>query len=366
MNNEYPRVAFFIPDLGIGGAEKVFTQLLNEFNLRNFKVDLLLSQDVGGFRKFVDKEVEITAFCNKRRSKPILLFNSFIGLLYFVLKYRPVAVYSTLTGANIVSLTVGLFVKSSNTKFIIREANVNDNNNWLYELLSRTLYKKANKVVAVSEGVKNDLINRLGVCSSKIVVIKNPVDIKKIKLMADAPLQEPLFNKKSNPVVVSIGRLCPQKDYETLIKSFKLVRLKSNAKLVIIGEGSEKRKLQQLVSLLGLDGSVLFLGVKNNPFAYLKSADVYVLSSKWEGFPNTLLEALAVKCPIVATDCHSGPAEILNGIKGCYLVPVGDKQKMGDAILKVLERPKERINPEKRLTEFTITNIAEEYLNLIT
>ena len=359
------RIAFFLPDLGVGGAEKVFTQLLNEFSLTNFKIDLLLSQDVGEFRQLVNDNVETTAFCNQRRSKPILLLCSLFGLFRFVKKHRPIAVYSTLTGANIVSLLVSLALHSVGTKFIIREANVKENNGWMYNVLSRFLYNEAYRVVAVSEGVKNDLIRNFGVCTTKIVVIKNPVDIEYIKERSRETLSEPWLNDEKTPIIISVGRLYPQKDFQTLIKAFKLVRDTRDAKLVIIGDGPERGNLEQLIARLKLKNHVILLGIKNNPFVYVKNADVFVLSSKWEGFPNVLLEALALGRPIVATDCHSGPAELLTGIDGCRLVPVGNVEAMAEAVLSELEEPVGVVNAEQRLSEFSIEYVAESYKQLL-
>mgnify|MGYP003856777225 CR=1 FL=1 len=365
MTNNIEHVAFFLPDLQIGGAEKVFIQLLNEFSVSHFKVDLLLSQDVGEFRHLVNNNIEIISFCTKAQSKPVLFLSSLRGLFFYVRKYRPKAIYSTLTGANVVSLLVSLAHHFLDTKFIIREANVNKNNGLMYKCLSKLLYKRAHRVVAVSEGVKRDLIKSLGVSASKIVVIKNPVDIERVREMAMSERADPWINEERSAVIVSVGRLFPQKDFETLIKAFKLVREQNAAKLVIIGEGPERDKLERLVAMLKLENYVKLVGVKTNPFVYLNNADVFVQSSKWEGFPNVLLEALAVGVPIVATDCHSGPAEILNGINGCSLVPVGDERSMADAILREFEQPTDTVQAETRLSEFSIASISGEYKKLL-
>jgi glycosyltransferase involved in cell wall biosynthesis len=159
--------------------------------------------------------------------------------------------------------------------------------------------------------------------------------------------------------------LVPQKDFATLLKAFSHVRRSQPAHLVIIGEGRLRSELEALAQSLGIDKDVWMPGFTDNPYAFMGRASVLVLSSICEGLPNVLLEALACGCPIVSTDCPSGPSEILqNGTVG-PLVPVGDVQALAKAILSTLEWPPSRTILQARAADFDIREISRQYLAVL-
>lgn len=203
---------------------------------------------------------------------------------------------------------------------------------WLQRLLIRSAYRDAEKVVAVSEGVKRDLRENFGIPHGKVTVIHNPLDREIVARMAS----EPSAQAAEGPYIVASGRLTYQKGFDILLKAFRRVRSRMNAKLVILGEGDGARELSDLAHELGLDGDVLFAGFQQNPFRLMAGAAVFCSSSRYEGFSNVILEAMALGLPVVATDCPSGSEEILAGGKYGLLVPPEDPEALAESLARVL------------------------------
>lgn len=211
--------------------------------------------------------------------------------------------------------------------------------------LIKRFYPWADEVVSVSRGTATDLARTAGVASDRIEVIFNPIVTPELREMAAAPLDHPWFKAGQPPVVVSVGRFSQQKDFGTLLRAFSLVLERLPARLLILGEGPERSSLEALVSELGLDGSVDLPGWIRNPYPYMRRADAFVLSSRWEGLPSVLIEALYCGVPIVSTDCPSGPDEILDGGKHGLLVPVGDTEALARGIVVALSGDVPRPTP---------------------
>ena len=165
-------------------------------------------------------------------------------------------------------------------------------------------------------------------------------------------------------MILGVGRLTQAKDFPTLIRAFALVRKKRAARLMILGEGEERPKLEALVRELGLEREVTLPGFVDNPYKYMKRAAVFVLSSKWEGFGNVLVEAMALGTPVVSTDCPSGPAEILENGRWGRLVPVGDVYALAEAIIETLD---EEHHPDvaNRAKDFAVELAVEKYINVL-
>ncbi len=178
------------------------------------------------------------------------------------------------------------------------------------------------------------------------------------------PLDHPWFSPGVAPVVLGVGRLTRQKNFGTLISAFARLRATKPARLIILGEGEERSHLENLVQERGLAGDVELPGFVQNPYAYMHRAAVFVLSSIWEGLPNSLIEALACGCPVVSTDCPGGPAEILDRGKYGHLVLPGDPESMAEAIGKVLNGDK-RQPPRSWLAKYEIETVLNEYLAVL-
>ena len=195
-----------------------------------------------------------------------------------------------------------------------------------------------------------------------IKVLYNPIFDLSLILKAQAPVDHPWLQSGQPPIFLAVGRLAPQKDFSTLIKAFAIFRQKHLARLIILGEGSERQQLESEVSQLNLEADVSLPGFTDNPYAYMSRASAFVLSSRFEALPTVVIEALACGCQIIATDCPHGPNEILMAGKYGLLVPVGDAQSFADAMEKAISNP---INPNflrQRAYDFTVKNAALEYL----
>jgi glycosyltransferase involved in cell wall biosynthesis len=232
-------------------------------------------------------------------------------------------------------------------------------------LLARMFYPLADRIVAVSQGVAADLEKVTGVPEDEIAVIPSTTLTPEIPALAQQPTGWPWLDSKNGPVVLAVGNLRPVKDHAMLIRAFARLRAVRSAKLVILGEGEERPKLEQLTRQLGIEQDMLMPGHDPNPYAAMARADVLALSSRHEGFGNVLVEAIACGCPVIATDCPHGPAEILQGGRYGRSVPAGDDVAMAGALMAALD---ERIIPREalrqRAAQFSVDRMVDRYLHL--
>jgi len=230
----------------------------------------------------------------------------------------------------------------------------------------RRRYGTADALIAISEGIALDAERALGLDGHRIRVVANPVDAARIAALSREPVDHPWLEPGSPPVILAVGKLKPQKDFETLIRAFARLRRRRFARLVILGEGERRRRLERLARRLGLAGDVAFAGFCANPFAWMARAKLLVSSSRFEGFSNVLAEALACGATIVSTDCRHGPAEILDGgAHGC-LVPVGDTEAMAEAMFRALDRPADPARQRARAERYGPERAVTGYLDVLT
>ncbi len=229
----------------------------------------------------------------------------------------------------------------------------------------RFSYPRADHIVAVSQGVAKDLSRIARIPLERIQVIANPVIGPRLAAQARQRVDHPWLAQKDRPVLVGMGRLTRQKDFATLIRAFALVRKTRPCRLVILGEGSQRDALQALAHNLEVAADVDLPGFIPNPYPYLKAADVFVLSSIWEGSPNVLTEAMALERPVVATDCPSGPAELLTADLRRWLVPMDNPRRMARAVDDALEDPPSVRRLQQAVRPFRIDLCAARYLDLL-
>ncbi|WP_240761682.1 glycosyltransferase [Nitrosococcus wardiae] len=359
-----PRLALFLPDLNGGGAERVMLTLAQGFLERGIQVDLVLAHAVGPLLDLVTQGVSLYSLSDGSRfsSRIGLALSALWGLTRYLRREQPTTLMSTLTGANIIAVLAKILARSP-TRLVLREANTALNHrSFLTQFAVRILYPCADAIVAVSQGVQKDLIDRIGISPDKITHIPNPVDIATITRQAEEEINHPWFYKGQSPVIISLGRLTRQKDFTTLIYAFARLRQTRAARLMILGEGEERSKLEALVSRLDLVTDVTLPGFKVNPYPYLQQAALFVLSSRWEGMPSVILEALAFGVPVVATDCHSGPREILEEGRFGNLVPVGHTQALFRAISDALDHATKATVLQTRAEYFSPASTALRYL----
>lgn len=361
------KIALFLPDLGGGGAERILLSLAQDFAERGNSVDLVLARANGPHIKNIPRQIRLFDL-SKAGCLPTsagLAATALIGLVRYLRRERPNCMLSSLTRSNLVALTARELAGTP-LRFVLREANTSLNvRGPITKLLMRLLYPRADHVIAVSRGVASDLVDNVGLPDSRVQVIFNPVHIDHIQRLSSKELNHPWFLPGQPPVILGVGRLAPQKDFPTLLKAFAIVRRQVRAHLVILGEGKDRTNLERLVHSMALQADVIMPGFVENPYAYMKHARLFALSSRWEGCPNVLVEAMAVGTPVVSTNCHSGPFDILRGGRHGHLVPVGDALKLANAILDVLTLDQDHNTLVERASDFSLENIVEDYLKVL-
>ena len=359
-------IALFLPSLRGGGAENMMVNLANAFADRGLRVDLVLSKAEGPYINKISSDVRIIDLNAKR------VLASLPGLIKYLKRECPSSLLSTLTHSNIIALWARCLANVK-TRVVVREASVMRHRNGdkyrLIALLIRLFYQWADEIVAVSKGVKGELCNNIGCKPELIKVIYNPTVIPSLIHHSQEIVIHPWFLPNSPPVILSVGRLTKAKDFPTLIKAFANLLREKEERLLILEDGDERGRLERLLQELGIENKVQLLGFVENPWSYMRLATVFVLSSAWEGLPNTLIEAMAIGTPVIATNCKSGPAEILDNGRYGLLVPVGDIQGLSNAIKEILTNASLR-NYFKRVglyraRDFNVDIIAEQYIKLL-
>ncbi len=293
-------------------------------------------------------------------------------LALYLKKVRPVALLAAKDRANQAAVIARALAKTS-TRIVLRLgtttsaaiAHKSRLHQAAWALPMRVFYPKADAVVAVSRGVAHDLERLLKRPLPSLTVIPNPVITPKLFTQAEQPINHPWVDDPRRPLLMGMGRLTRQKDFPTLLQAFHIVRKTIPCRLILLGEGSHRPALERLAQNLGLSDNVFFAGFVPNPYPYLKRASVFVLSSIWEGSPNALTEAMALGTPVVATDCPSGPREILRGGEVAPLVPMQDPEALAQAVLKVLENPPESERLREAVAEYTLEASARRYLDVL-
>lgn len=357
------RVALYLPSLRGGGAERVMVLLANGLAKHGHLVDLVLAKAEGPYLSDVHSDVRIVDLACRRVAL------SLPGLIRYLRRERPAAMLSALNHANVIAclayrlarVPMRLMISEHNTLSMSHPQNARGR---LVPWLMRLVYPWADGVVAVSQGVADDLVHTLGIDASRVKVIYNPVVDDALLVKAKQPLEHPWFKQGEPPVVLGVGRLTEQKDFEKLIRAYALVRAKRVVRLMILGEGKLRLQLETLVSQLGLKDDVALPGFVDNPFVYMARAAVFVLSSRSEGLPTVLIEAMACGAPVVSTDCPSGPREILEGGKWGLLVPVGNVSTLAQAMALTLDEF-EGPDVKRRAMDFRADLAVQKYLRLM-
>ena len=236
--------------------------------------------------------------------------------------------------------------------------------------LVKILYKRANKFVGVSTSVAQQYAEFSAIPGQNVSVVATPIVTPKLLMRVAKEPSHPWVIEKRHPVIISMGRLAGEKDQATLIRAFGLLRKKMSARLIIFGEGAERKNLEEIIRNLGIGKDVDLPGEVLNPFREMSQADLYVHSAKSEGFGNVLVEALACGLPVIATDCPVGPREILSNGQYGVLTPVGDEYVLAEEMYRVLNLSKlEResiVNAGKeRANEFTLNHSVKSYMDII-
>lgn len=358
-----PDVALLLPTLGGGGAERVMVDLAGAFTELGHMVDVVVASRRNAPAVSLPEGVGLVDLGRPRMAAALL------PLAGYLRRERPRALLSTLEHANVAALLVRrvapgmrVVVREANTvgQAMVSEGAISAPLLWAM----RRTYPRADAAVAVSAGVALALTVSLGVPRERVALIHNPVITPRLREGAAQPLGHPWFAPGEPPVVLGVGRLAPQKRFDTLLEAFAAARRRVPCRLVILGEGELRGELERQAAELGLADDVDLPGFVDNPFAFMGRAAAFVLSSAFEGLPNALIQALSLGTPAVATDCPSGPDEILDGGRLGSLVAVGDAEAMADAIVAALARPRSE-PPAEWFERYRLDTVARRYLQVL-
>jgi glycosyltransferase involved in cell wall biosynthesis len=371
-----PKITFMLADFQSGGTEWFVLRLARGLVRHGLSPTLLVARPHGSLRPLAEKEFDVVSLSGTGYT-----FFRLLKILPEVVRYlknqKPDILFGGLTLLNIIG---ALAIKMSGvpTRLILVEhMRLDEPETKLYpkakhfikQFLVRTVYVWADKIVAVSEIAKSDLVRLAGLPASRVDVISNPIipdDFE--RLVAQKP-EHPWLCKGSVrprmvPVIVAVGRLLPNKDFATLFHAFAALIKTRDARLLLFGEGEERPPLEKLAEQLGISSNLSFAGQTDNIFGALVAADLFVLSSRRESFGNVLVEALACGTPVVSTD-SGGPQEILEGGRFGFLVPTESPALLAQAMARALDEKPDRAALQKRGRSFDVETATQAYLNLI-
>ncbi|MBN6533326.1 glycosyltransferase [Acinetobacter pittii] len=365
------KVLFFLPTLGGGGAERTIIQLANSLVEQGLNIDLAVCNLNGESGKLLPELSTKIQLINLNCGR---VANALLPLKNCLQEKKYDCVIATQTHTNIICVFAKKLANVK-TKLILREVSTPSKNikakglsKFLLKLLVNFTYSSADNVVCVSNGVLEDFRKFYNYNKDNLITIYNPVidDVYFQKL--EAPVQH-RFLQSENKILIAVGRLTEAKNFAFLIRSFqRLYQQHKDTRLIILGEGELRSELESLIKELGILDVVDLVGFDPNPYAYFKHADLFVLSSNWEGLPGVLIQALASKVKVISTNCPSGPMEILANSKFGLLVDCNDIASMTLAMKqaifgKYVEYSNEEF--ESHCIQFQKNNVLHRYLEIM-
>jgi glycosyltransferase involved in cell wall biosynthesis len=358
------QIICFLPDLEGGGAQRTVINLANRFGAAGHDVTLAATRMDGPARAWIAPALD-AADLGRRRTRGAI--GRLAGL---VRRRRPAILFASMIDANIAAWAARLWAGPPRPGLVLRETNSHRARGDLGLLQRRLIaraYRAADRVVALSEGVRQELIADYALDPARTVTIHNPVDIDAIAARAAAARREPPPFAKAGSCIVGIGRLHRQKHFDLLIRAVAALA-RNDVRLILLGEGAERAALERLAAELGLAARVEMPGFVADPVAWLAHADLFVSSSRWEGFGHVIVEAMAAGVPVISTDCPHGPRDIIiHGWNGLLVAP-DDRPALTAAIARLLADPEAAKELAKNAAvecrRFTVDRIAQAYLDL--
>lgn len=362
-----PDLLVFASFSGQGGVERLLARLVGSFADSGLRVELLMIKDSSSYVE------EIPGHVTRRRVRLGHNATSVPELALYLRRRRPRAVLAVKDRAiraavrarRLAGVDVRL-VGALHTTLLAALADKSALSRWFRTAPMTRLYRHVDAVIAVSEGVAEDTRAVTGLPAERIHVIGNPVITPDLDRLAREAVSHPwLAAQGGTPVLVASGRMTRQKDFSTLLRAFARVRRARAARLLILGEGEQRQALEALARELDIASDVDMVGFVSNPYPYVRQADLFVLSSRWEGLPTVLIEALALGVPAVSTDCPSGPREILAEGRYGALVPVGDDEALAQVMQAALDTHPEADTLKAAMRRFELGASTRQYLDVL-
>ena len=377
-------LAVFIYKLTGGGAQRRTFTLANAFADYGHEVDLVVVRGGGLLEAELHPRIRVVALdapdsafgglIRRFRTRGLETAASIPALARYLRRQQPDLLFSAALHVNLVAVAAWRLARLP-IALVLRASNHPTGNLgghpplqrllrlWL-RWLGRRFYPRADAIVAVSRGVQRELAQLIGISEERIPLIYNPIWTPELLAKMEGPLAHPWFSEGAPPVILAAGTFKIQKDFFTLLEAFARLRRIRKLRLLLLGDGPLRPLLERRVRELGIAADVALPGFVDNVLPWMRRASAFVLSSRWEGLPGVLLEAMACGCPVVSTDCPSGPREILDGGRFGPLVPVGDADALAEAIGRVLDAPPPAELLRARAAEFDLAAAIPRYLEL--
>lgn len=361
------KVLWVIPSLAGGGAEKAVVTILNHLDRTQIWPSLCLFKREGPFLEELKSDIEVFDVGRDGRFDPRLVWQ----LSCIIQRLEPDITVGVLRTCSMLTALAHqlagrpgkIFLNEQNTPSIEMQQFGRAR---LKTIGYRPFLRMTDGILALSNGIKHDLVHNFGVLDSKIHVIPNPVDLETAVQQASVEAPHAWLANPKYCTLVTVGRLHPQKGHDILLRAFaKLVETEQRLRLIIVGTGPDEAALRALARQLNVEKAVEFVGFQSNPYAFMAHADLFVLASRYEGFGMVLAEALAVGTAVVATDCPSGPADILMQGEAGVLCPIEDPNALASAIATLLKNPARRHtlveNGIQHVEQYSATAVAAQY-----
>jgi len=388
------RIALFVPALSGGGVQRVLLAMGAGFRDRGHDVDLLVANGRGAFAGKVPAGIRLIELgqaipgqarimgaladpgASPALARPLLLstrpgqaLSALPGLARYLRRQTPDILFAAKVDANLVALLARRYA-GVRTRMIVSEresyaTKVHQSSRWRWRYVVpaiRRLYPEADAIVAVSEGTADSFRRVTGRDWPRLRVCYNPVVDSNVTARADADPEHAWFAAdRGTPVILGVGRLEARKGFDVLIRAVARVRRSRSVRLVILGEGPDRAALEELAAAEGIGHAVHMPGWRDNPFAFMARADLFVLASDYEGLPGVLIQAMACGCSVVSTDCPDGPREILADGQYGALVPPRDPEALSRAIATALDGPRDRDALRARAADFRVDTALDAY-----
>jgi glycosyltransferase involved in cell wall biosynthesis len=344
MTTTAPRIACFFSTSGHSGVDRAAKHLIPALARRGYRVDLLKVRRHGPHLDTIPEGVSVVDLGSRHT------YACVPALVRYLRRERPAVMLSDKDRVNRTALLAAWLARrlagvptrlvfSSGTTISIDLATRGPLERWVQRTSMGRLYPFADQVIVTSAGVADDMASYTGLARERIRVVPSPVVPASLFTEALARPDHPWLGRSDRPLILGAGELCGRKDFETLLRAFARVRAQRPCRLMILGQGRARERLLALAAELGVAKDFALPGFVPEPYAFMAHADLFAFTSRWEGLGFVIIEALAVGTPVVATDCPSGPREILQDGRIGPLVPVGDAAALAAAMLQTLDSP---------------------------
>lgn len=360
-----PKIAFYLPNLEGGGAERAIVAVANQLASRGIDIELVMGNAIGPYLAEISPAVSTVEIGASSK------LGSVVGLLKYLRNRKPASIMSALDLANLQLIAAAKLCAFQGNLFISQRATIGSSyddvsplHRQAYLTAIRIAYPFADIIISNSRAAAFELHEKFGIARDKIITIQNQIDSERVTGLSSEPLDDPWLAKGNAINIIAVGSLTPRKDLSTLIKALALVRQTRDVRLIILGEGHERPLLEGLAHRLGVQRAVYLPGFDANPYRWMKQADTLVSTSQAEGFPNVIGEALALGLKVVATNCPGDTADILEYGRWGRLVPVGDAAVLAEAILETLDDTSPP-DGRKRVADFAPEKTIDAYLRAL-